>query len=51
MGKKIKELIIEKILGYGYIVTFVLLAELLAFFHPVAGTESFFGLLFGNNGV
>lgn len=51
MGKKIKELIIEKILEYGYIVTFVLLAELLAFFHPVAGTEGFFGLLFGNNGV
>ena len=45
MGKIIKDLVIEKVLEYGYIVTFSLLSELLNFFHPVTGTKGFLGLL------
>lgn len=45
MIEKIKELVIEKVLEFGYIVVFALLAEILASFHPVAGTEGFLSLL------
>ena len=45
MIEKIKELVIEKVLEFGYIVVFALLSELLNFFHPVTGTKGFLGLL------